>query len=389
MSRATDLPTIVVVAALPPPVHGQALVNAAVVERLRSYNAVLTVINTSPQKRRKGPTYHLARIRQFIRAASSLLMHRCSHIKTLYMPLEAGYGMFYNMLLSFVARLAGFSVVLHHHSSAHSLSYSFRFAVLAALSGRNAVHVALSERMGADLRARYGQIENVIVSTNAVHVRGSRGPSRRRPPKSPLIIGHLANLSAAKGLSIVIDSTSRARAAGQSVKLVLAGPVAGQTASNEIARARESLQNAVDVTGPLYGEEKDWFYNSIDIFLFPTRYKYEAQPLVVYEAISYGVPVIATEAGYIAEMLTEIGTTLPDDDNLTYRLTDKICALTEQPELLRVSSMSARACFDNTLAKSQAQFTCLCNFIARQTSSPNMLELSDVTASPTMKSGRD
>jgi glycosyltransferase involved in cell wall biosynthesis len=50
----------------------------------------------------------------------------------------------------------------------------------------------------------------------------------------------------------------------------------------------------------------------LDIFLFPTRYVNEAEPLVIYEAMRRGVHVIACDRGSIAEMLRDgAGLVLP------------------------------------------------------------------------------
>jgi len=61
----------------------------------------------------------------------------------------------------------------------------------------------------------------------------------------------------------------------------------------------------VEYVGPLYGEHKERFYRQLDVFLFPTNYANEAEPLVIYEAMRQGVHVIACDRGSIAEMLRD------------------------------------------------------------------------------------
>jgi glycosyltransferase involved in cell wall biosynthesis len=55
--------------------------------------------------------------------------------------------------------------------------------------------------------------------------------------------------------------------------------------------------------GPVGPTQKDEFYKSIDLFLFPSQFAQEAAPLVLYEAQSAGVPCLASDRGVIAEML--------------------------------------------------------------------------------------
>jgi glycosyltransferase involved in cell wall biosynthesis len=54
----------------------------------------------------------------------------------------------------------------------------------------------------------------------------------------------------------------------------------------------------------VYGADKERFYRQLDVFLFPTNYANEAEPLVIYEAMLQGVHVIACDRGAIAEMLS-------------------------------------------------------------------------------------
>jgi glycosyltransferase involved in cell wall biosynthesis len=56
--------------------------------------------------------------------------------------------------------------------------------------------------------------------------------------------------------------------------------------------------------GPCYGAEKESFWESIDVLLFPSKYSNEAAPLVVYEAMAHGVPVIAWERGCLSDMVS-------------------------------------------------------------------------------------
>ncbi len=81
----------------------------------------------------------------------------------------------------------------------------------------------------------------------------------------------------------------------------IAGPVA-RTAETTFTGLLASYPEVV-YCGPLYGEAKDKFYDSLDVLLFPTDYANEAEPLVIHEAIRAGISVIACERGAIADIL--------------------------------------------------------------------------------------
>ena len=78
-----------------------------------------------------------------------------------------------------------------------------------------------------------------------------------------------------------------------------------KSADLEITRALESLGDRLRYLGPVHGKDKIAFFEAIDAFVFPTRYRLEAYPLVVMEALAAGVPVIAYGRGCIPSYLKE------------------------------------------------------------------------------------
>jgi glycosyltransferase involved in cell wall biosynthesis len=68
------------------------------------------------------------------------------------------------------------------------------------------------------------------------------------------------------------------------------------------ACARDFPEN-FEWLGPVDSETRDGLLSGADLFLFPTRYANEAQPLVLIEALEAGVPVLANDRGCIGDML--------------------------------------------------------------------------------------
>jgi glycosyltransferase involved in cell wall biosynthesis len=296
--------TILALVALPPPTHGQALVNAAVVERLKGLNdARVTVIDTGPGQSTRNLIYHTTRACRVAAALCGEIQRARHESRTVYTVIESGWGKLYNLLILGAGRLLGYRLILHHHTSAHILGDSLSFRWLARLAGPRTIHVVVGLSMASDLKRRYPEIREVMIVHNAcvVPLPQKATPVGTEPPR--LRLGFLSNLSREKGLDIVLEVLRAGKSAGLDIVLRLAGPATTTEAAAEIAVAKEEFGPALEVLGPVSDEAKTEFYENIDLFLFPSNYRYEAQPLVVIEAMAHGRPLIVSDRGYIAELV--------------------------------------------------------------------------------------
>jgi glycosyltransferase involved in cell wall biosynthesis len=66
---------------------------------------------------------------------------------------------------------------------------------------------------------------------------------------------------------------------------------------------KSGLDEVVSLAGPVLGDEKWDLYQDADIFVFPTHFSEECFPLVVLEAMQFGLPVIASRIGAIPEII--------------------------------------------------------------------------------------
>ena len=64
-----------------------------------------------------------------------------------------------------------------------------------------------------------------------------------------------------------------------------------------------SIENKVNILGPLYGNDKFKILNDSDIFVFPSYYYNEIFPGVILEAMQMRLPIITTSEGAIADII--------------------------------------------------------------------------------------
>ena len=268
-------------------------------------NVKLKLIDTSPRSHRRTVFYHLRRIAIVCLTPIVLGMNVWRSMRCLYTVVEPGHGMTYNFVIVGSARLFGYRIVLHHHAASYTKFYDKRFAMLCATAGKQAVHIALSEQMASDLTALYN-VGRAVVVHNAAHI---QDPGEHPiTPRTNLTIGFLSNLSLEKGVDTVLESFAAILADGWTARLILAGPIVDDDARVLIKEARAKYPDAIVELGAVSGSAKEAFFNSVDLFLFPSRYRLEAQPLVVLEALSHGIATLVTRQGYSGEIVEPLGT---------------------------------------------------------------------------------
>jgi glycosyltransferase involved in cell wall biosynthesis len=341
---------VIMVGPFPPPVHGMATINAAVRDQLVAAGADSLVIDVSADTLARSFASRGARLPKAVRAVLILLLGRHRSGDSLYMSVSGGPGQLYEIVFVLCARLRRLRTYLHHHSFAYLDSPSVVSWLLFLLAGRSAVHVTLSRHMAQRLSRRY-RVRRVLSISNSVFVSGSQSEDRSNRTELGSI-GFMSNLSLEKGLFEFLDLAADMRRNGLPVKALLAGPFQDAETEEHTQTGLSETDN-VEYVGPKYGEGKEVFLSDTDAFIFPTRYRNEAEPIVVLEAMSQGIPVIAYGRGCIPEMVSpDSGLVIDPGEAFGPSALAKIKQWVNSPESYRRASCAARAQFASRLADS-------------------------------------
>ena len=257
--------------------------NEAVARLGASLGMGVALFDTAPSSLSRSPAVRLARMLRVARAGARAWVFALRRRgATLYFSLSGGWGMLYEALMVAGSRLLGARVIVHHHSFRYLDEPFWPLSVLAGAAGPRATHVVLGEGMGELLRKRCPGVGETLVLSNAVFV-PSASPGAQRALGT---VGYLANLSWEKGLQQVMDTAELCNARGLPLQFVVAGPFEHPDVEASFRRRSAGIQN-LRYLGPVYAAEKERFFDEIDLFIFPTLYRHEAEPLVVLEALSH------------------------------------------------------------------------------------------------------
>lgn len=316
---------------LPPPRHGVSAVNETVLVLAQAEGLSPVCFNTAPASLDRSLWVRVGRIGRIWEAIRGVRLHARRNGGPVYLSLSGGLGLIWEALLAWQARRHDARVIVHHHSFRYLDRSYWPMWLLVRAAGENALHVVLSPGMGQALKQRYAGIGEVLALSNAAFVGASLLQEQVSIASAPQTLGLLANLSAAKGLDDFLDLAELAKREGLQWQFRLAGPFENPRAAPGYLQRIAALDN-ITYAGPLYGEAKEAFFRSLDVFVFPTRYVHEAEPLTVLEAMRAGKPVIAFGRGCISEMLGESGTCIPREHEFAVRALAVVCDWQANPK---------------------------------------------------------
>jgi glycosyltransferase involved in cell wall biosynthesis len=329
--------TIWALVALPPPVTGMTLLTEKVVQRLQRTGDVCCY-DWSPKKLPRGWRFRAVRAWRVIRSMGKLLATGRVQNGRLYVAANYRAGLWLTMILAMLGHRLGYRVFLHHHTYRYIDRFDRRMDWICSILGERDIHVVACEQMEHDFRRMYP------AASRFAHVNPSllTGPigTPRTSPKHAFTLGHLSNLSHAKGIDKVLDTFRALHPNRREIRLKLAGPFYPGEAQRLVTRAVADFPEHVEWIGPVFGQEKLNFFNQIDCFLFPTRS--ESWGIVLNEAMAAGVPVIASDRGCIRTVVGDrAGIVVDRNQDFTAPAAEQVLRWIENPEEYQAASSAA------------------------------------------------
>lgn len=286
------------IGAMPPPLNGQSNCNRAMFDELTTRGVRLHLHDIG------GTT--AAKLRGAWRAMWALLTARRTARAYLSVPGNKGVWLF--VPLAMVQRWRRIEHYVHHHSFRPiNLGPTRAMRALVAAGGRWQRHILLSD----DMRRRFidlylGEGDDRALSLSNAYLFGPRLKQQERPER-PVTLGHMSVLTREKGVAYLLALFTDLIASGRDWRLVVAGSCADPELVAALDAAVAAHPDRIEYRGPLDGEDKEQFFEDIDLFVLPTTLIDEAEPLVMLEAFGRGVDVVANDTGCIRDRIRTRG----------------------------------------------------------------------------------
>lgn len=355
--------SVCIIGVFPPPIHGFAIVNEAMKNQILKVAPNSCIFDLSSNALDRTFINIGLRLLKFIYVYPKyILLSILNKYHTLYIGISGGLGQFYDLLILSIARITKQRVFIHHHSFSYLKNKNILTSSIIKVAGKNALHIVLCDQMKEKLFQYQENLSCTTLSNSVFSINHDINKPHNRGLKT---IGYLGNISHEKGIGIYFTVLDKLNIQKSIIGLI-GGPF--QNYKSEIFTRNKLKETAyISYLGPVYNNDKKTFFNTIDILLMPSILE-EAEPLVIHEAMSKGIPVIAFGKGCINEIIApESGNVIDINKNFTDIAVKQISNWVNNPDTFNQMKIDTQNKFKNTRSKSIESLDLLISKITKPT----------------------
>lgn len=305
---------LLVLAQIPPPLHGQSIMVKTLVEGLPARGVELHHVNLRLSRDAADiggwrPGKLLAVLDACWHAVAARLLHGCDTLY--YVPAPGKRGALYrDWAVMLLVRPFFKKLVLHFHNGGLGDWLATRATpperwISRLLLGRADLAIILGENLRADAAALGAQSIAIVPNGIADPCADTTPPPLPPVGAGPFEVLFLGLCTEEKGLFAAAEAVlaANAQAGAPAFRLTAAGPFVTASERARFAALSAAHPDTLQHAGFAAGEAKRLLFARSHCLCLPTRYAHEAQPLVVLEALAHDRPVIASRWRALPEMV--------------------------------------------------------------------------------------
>ena len=338
---------------LPPPIHGSTVMTAALIDGLEASNVktrlldkrfsrtIAEVGSMSPRKAFQGMAL-------LFRLTAQLAIYRPTHVIFFCTNRPASFVV--DWALSELLRIAGSNVINYIHTQGFT-DLAARGTVWGQLVHRlltsASLTVCLSPILEKDIDKWVLPQDRISIANTTRGVPVDRSGSKDDRLQQQFRVLYFSNLIPEKGASTFVRLAISLLDSGANATFLIVGESADHSFLEGLHRdiATSEYSEGIRIEGAVDSERKWNYLRSADLLVFPSTYRFEAQPLTLIEALAVGTPAVAFDIGGISNLIVDgvTGFVVAEDDFEALR--GRVLALIGDQSLLRSFSEAAESDF--------------------------------------------
>lgn len=247
-------------------------------------------------------------------------------------PNTKGGAFYKDFCTLFLLKCLGQKIIIHfHNKGAKSREGRWPDKWLYKAFFKNIQIILLAPPLYNDIR-KFVKPEQVVYCPNGIPQNKPSNLTEKDNHTFKLLF--LSNMLKAKGVWDLMDALNIVRNDGYSFHCDFIGKWSNITESEFNQKIKENkLEGYAQAHGAKYGEDKNVFLNSANVFILPTHN--ECFPLTLLEAMEQSLPCISTNEGGIAGIIEEGKTGFIVEKHSPQQLAEKIEYLIDHPDVCR------------------------------------------------------
>jgi glycosyltransferase involved in cell wall biosynthesis len=297
---------VILIGPFPPPINGCAFANKILHENLMAKGVSCEIIDTSTNiiSSKQGSNFSLKKAFNFFKVYVKIFKIRRFE-KVYITPGHTFYGILKYLPFILMARIYSRPYYLHIHGNylgkEYQLISNWKKKILEFLISKAAGGIVLSDSLKGNLSPFLKESKVFIVEN---FVENSLFENRNvKKRKDKLRILYLSNLMKEKGIIEFLDALLYLQKEGVNFEAKIAGNIEKEIVE-EVNAKLEILDN-VDYVGVVRGEAKKSLFLNANLFILPTYYKMEGQPISLLEAMATQNIIITTKHSGIPDIISE------------------------------------------------------------------------------------
>lgn len=300
--------SVVLFSPVPPPVHGAAyaadlLLRSGLADHFRVTHINAKFVDNIRDLQSLTPKKLLLAFRYWRQLVGAILSGRGDVV--ILTPAFYPKPFLKDALYIWTAKLLGRRVIAWYHMNFAAMQYSslpgaMQWFIRRTLSVVDC-HVSVGWRLVGNLPGFIDRKTTAVVHNGIPPVLCN---DERRESTGVGVV-YLSNLGTAKGWRVLLEAAERLCRKNAHVRFDFYGNPMTDSPAEEIERAFDAVgfPERIVYHGPVYGADKERVLCRADIFCFPSLN--EAFPLTVLEAMSAGLPVVASDVGAVCEAVED------------------------------------------------------------------------------------
>ncbi|HEV7591169.1 MAG TPA: glycosyltransferase family 4 protein [Longimicrobium sp.] len=322
---APGAPPLILAGPLPPPVCGQTLSFAMLVEEMERLGVPCRVVNLALGSGEQVGAVTPRRLGGYAAALGRFLRVAAGRRTTVYLTISQSLpGFLRDCAMVHYARLFGHRVVLHLKGGNYDRFHAAQPRPLRALVRATLRRADRILVLGERLRPVFG-FEPAVAGRVAVVPNGypeagePHAAPKSLPAGEPVRLLYLSNLIASKGYLDVLAAVRllRERLGADAVRYDFHGAFMASADDSRVRSAahgralfesfvaEHGLEDAVRWHGVSTGAAKRAALEGAHVFVLPTAYENEGQPVSIIEAMAHGCVVVSTDFRAIPELVDD------------------------------------------------------------------------------------